>query len=289
MKSIIQEEPTGCAIASTAVLAGVSYKKAKEVANNLGIYAEDTALWSKTDYIRKLLFKFKVETDKKETPFTDWSNLPDCALLSIKWHLQEKKPFWHWVVFVRENGDQYIFDSSTRLKTNIRKDFGRIKPKWFIGVQLKMSNEIPFQRIWLTGQDYLEASEILLNEVRILPAAILAALSIELYLKSFLAARDEKGYPKITLKNHHLLKLFDAIDPINKEKILQESKKIDSAVNFTKSLEKHNEVFIGARYFFEADSANSVGSDTVYFARHLSKIVYNVGIENEKSLTNHFI
>ena len=136
MKSIIQEEAIGCAIASTAVLAGVSYKKAKKIANALGVFAEDTALWSETDYIRKLLLHFEIGTDKKETPFTDWSNVPDYALLSIKWHLEKEKPFWHWVVFVRENDEQFVFDSSTRLKTNIRKDFGRIKPKWFIGVQL---------------------------------------------------------------------------------------------------------------------------------------------------------
>ncbi len=137
MKSIIQEEPTGCAIASTALLAGVSYKKAKEVANGLGIYADDTALWSETDYIRKLLLHFKIGTNKKETLFTEWNSLPDYALLSIKWHIKKEKPFWHWVVFVRENNEQFVYDSSTRLKTNIRKDFGRIKPKWFIGVQLK--------------------------------------------------------------------------------------------------------------------------------------------------------
>lgn len=137
MKSIIQEEPTGCAIASTALLADVSYKKAKEVANSLGIYADDTALWSETDYIRKLLLQFKIETDKKETAFTDWDKLPDCALLAIKYHLKKGKPYWHWVVFVREKDECSVYDSSTRLKTNIRKDFNRIKPQWFIGVQLR--------------------------------------------------------------------------------------------------------------------------------------------------------
>lgn len=136
MKSVIQEESTGCAIASTAVLAGVSYKKAKGVANDLGIFAEDTALWSKTDYIRQLLLHFNIKADKKETPFTDWNSLPDCVLLSIKWHLEKGKPYWHWVVFIRENDESYILDSSPRLKNNIRKDFGRIKPKWFIGVRL---------------------------------------------------------------------------------------------------------------------------------------------------------
>ncbi|MEE9310127.1 MAG: hypothetical protein V3U64_03835 [Cocleimonas sp.] len=136
MKTVIQKESTGCAIASTAVLAGVSYGKAKEVANSINIFADDTALWSETSYVRQLLSQFTIKTDDKETPFTDWGSLPDYALLSIKWHLEGGKPYWHWVVFVREKGEELVFDSSFRLKNNIRKDFGRMKPKWFIGVEL---------------------------------------------------------------------------------------------------------------------------------------------------------
>jgi ABC-type bacteriocin/lantibiotic exporter with double-glycine peptidase domain len=134
MKSVIQEESTGCAIASTAVLARTSYKEAKKIANALGIFSDDTALWSETAYIRKLLSQFDIKTAEKETPFTDWKSVPDHALLSIKWHLKKGKPYWHWVVFVRENGEEAVFDSSFRLKTNIRKDFGRMNPKWFIRV-----------------------------------------------------------------------------------------------------------------------------------------------------------
>ena len=134
MNPVVQEEKTGCAIASTAVLAGISYKKAKEVANSIGIFAEDKALWSETTYIRQLLSQFNLNADKEETPFTDWDSLPDYALLSINWHLEEGKPFWHWVVFVRKDDGQFIFDSSPRLVSNIRQDFDDIHPKWFIGV-----------------------------------------------------------------------------------------------------------------------------------------------------------
>ena len=136
MKSVVQEEKTGCAIASAAVLGRTSYKEIKKVANSIGIFADDPALWSETAYIRKLLLQFGIKTDVKETPFTRWDSLPDVALLSIKWHLEKGKPFWHWVVFVRENGEEVVFDSSIRLKTNIRKDFGRMSPRWFIGVDL---------------------------------------------------------------------------------------------------------------------------------------------------------
>lgn len=135
MKPIIQEEITGCAIASSAAISGISYEKAKNVANGMGIYAEDSALWAETEYIRSLLAKLGVKTSAEETPFTCWESLPNCALLSIKWHLINGKPWWHWVVFVSEVGHEYVLDSKKALKKNIRTDFGRMKPKWYIEVK----------------------------------------------------------------------------------------------------------------------------------------------------------
>lgn len=134
IKPIIQEELTGCAIASTAVLAGISYKESQRTANDLGIFAEDKALWSETHYIRRLLLSFNIQTDKGETPFISWEQLPDRALLAINWHLEEGKPYWHWVVFIREGDEQYVLDSSPRLENNVRTDFDSIKPKWYIEV-----------------------------------------------------------------------------------------------------------------------------------------------------------
>jgi len=62
-------------------------------------------------------------------------SLPDRALLAIKWHLEKDIPYWHWVVFVRDTNNEYVLDSKKALKQNVRTDFGRIKPKWFIGVR----------------------------------------------------------------------------------------------------------------------------------------------------------
>jgi len=135
MKAVIQQEVAGCAIASTAALAGVSYTAAKKVGENLGITATDSTLWSSTTHIRRLLHHYHIKMDKHETPFTDWQSLPDRALLAIKWHLEKRMPYWHWVVFVRDADGEYVLDSKKALKQNIRTDFGRIKPKWFIGVR----------------------------------------------------------------------------------------------------------------------------------------------------------
>lgn len=136
MKPVVQKEATGCGIASSAAIAGISYSKAKQVANTLGIYAEDESLWSDTKSVRKILKHLGIKVSPGETPFKSWASLPDCALLSIKWHKEKGKPYWHWAVFVREDGKEYVLDSKKALSTNIRTDFGRMKPKWFIKVHV---------------------------------------------------------------------------------------------------------------------------------------------------------
>jgi ABC-type bacteriocin/lantibiotic exporter with double-glycine peptidase domain len=134
VKAVIQEEISGCGIAAVAALAGVSYGQAKRRANSLGIYARDRSLWSDTDYVRRLLKTYGLHAPSGEPPFRDWATLPDRALLAIKWHRENGRPFWHWVVFVREGDDAYVLDSKKALKQHCRRDFGRIKPKWFIPV-----------------------------------------------------------------------------------------------------------------------------------------------------------
>lgn len=134
MEVVVQEEVTGCGIAASAALAGLSYAEAKERARVLGIHASDTSLWSDTEYVRTLLRDFGIFVSPKETPFESWEKLPDRALLAIKWRIEQGKPFWHWVLFVRENGEAKVLDSKKALKSNVRRDFGRIKPKWYIGV-----------------------------------------------------------------------------------------------------------------------------------------------------------
>ena len=134
MTPVAQLERTGCGIASVAAIAGLSYRKAKTIANSLGIYAEDKKLWSDTAHVRRLLRHLGFSGSPRERPFRSWNALPDLALLSIKWHLERGRPYWHWVVFVREDGHAYVLDSKQSLRKNRRTDFGRIKPKWFIAV-----------------------------------------------------------------------------------------------------------------------------------------------------------
>jgi hypothetical protein len=134
-RPVVQRETTGCGIASVAAIAGVSYARAKELANGLGVFARDQRLWSETDYVRRLLDRYGYRTGHKELPFRSWSALPDLALLAIKWHVEKNRPFWHWVVFAREENRTYVLDSKKALQNHRRTDFGRMKPKWYIEVQ----------------------------------------------------------------------------------------------------------------------------------------------------------
>ena len=135
LESVVQEETTGCGIASVANILGHSYPEMKAIANAMGIYASDKSLWSDTQYVRRMLLNAGVETSRDEVPFDSWETLPDLALLSIKYHQEEGKDFWHWVVFKRLDGQPFVLDSASYLPSNIRKDFHAMQPKWFIEVK----------------------------------------------------------------------------------------------------------------------------------------------------------
>ena len=66
MKPVVQEDVTGCGIASVATLAGLTYKKTKTLAHRLGIDIKDPRLWSDTTHVRKLLTHFNIQASYKE-------------------------------------------------------------------------------------------------------------------------------------------------------------------------------------------------------------------------------
>lgn len=134
LQPVIQQDPTGCAFAAVAVLSGNDYATVKECANRLGISVSDPALWSGTAHIRQLLRQFGLQASAAKIPFTRWEQLPDTALLAIKWQRHDDAAQWHWVVFRRQSGQSLVFDSKAKLKQHCRNDFGRIKPKWYLAV-----------------------------------------------------------------------------------------------------------------------------------------------------------
>jgi hypothetical protein len=142
MQPVIQEDRTGCGLASVATVVGVSYQQAKRVASQLGIEAQDPQLWSSTTYVRTLLTHYGVSTSPDTTPFSSWDTLPPLALLAIKWHKRNARAFWHWVIFWRGPEGPVVLDPKQSLQNHVRTDFGRIKPKWFLTVTIPTSVKI---------------------------------------------------------------------------------------------------------------------------------------------------
>jgi hypothetical protein len=136
MKPVIQRDRTGCGIASVAALTGRTYAAVKRTAAQLGIAVSDARLWGDTQYMRRLLAHFRIPAQRQEN-FVSWSSLPDRALLAIKWHRGKDGSAWHWVVFVRDASGSHVLDSKKALRMHRLTDFGRMKPKWFIGLQGK--------------------------------------------------------------------------------------------------------------------------------------------------------
>ncbi len=145
MKPVVQEDRNGCGIAAVAAIAGVSYARAKAVAASSGIFAHEVSLWSETGPVQRLLSRFGLRAARTTRPFRSWADLPDCALLAIKWHLEGRRPCWHWVVFVRDRGRARVLDSNASLRTHLRLDLWRMQPKWFLPVTLSSRDTLPSQ------------------------------------------------------------------------------------------------------------------------------------------------
>lgn len=134
MRPVVQEDRTGCGLASVAALAGVSYPQVKRVAGQLGIDVLDSLLWSDIKYIRTLLTYYGLSASPQTTPFKSWNHVPSPALLAIKWHRHHHRAFWHWVIFWEGPEGPIVLDPKRELHTNLRTDFGRIKPKWYLTI-----------------------------------------------------------------------------------------------------------------------------------------------------------
>lgn len=133
---VIQEDKTGCSIACISWMSGRKYSDVKNLAKDLGISIEDPRLWSSTNHVRRILKEVSLKANPREADFKGWDNLPAYSLLAIKYHLENGIAYWHWVVCVNSHQGRFVMDPKKALKSNIRTDFGRMKPKWYIEITI---------------------------------------------------------------------------------------------------------------------------------------------------------
>ena len=135
---------------------------------------------------------------------------------------------------------------------------------------------IPNTSVWLQGREYVEAAEVLLDYNRLPSAAILAALAIEVFLKSFLATKDENGMSK-TVSGHALVSLYEKFEERDDLDLTESMRLVNPEVDILEKLQKFDGTFTKFRYRYEPNGLYSVGSDIIYFARNLCDAIFALG------------
>lgn len=145
---------------------------------------------------------------------------------------------------------------------------------------------IPDIRIWKTANEYQESSVILLEAGKGWSASILAALAIEIYLKSFLSTEvkieiDEDIYQsfKKTKRGHSLTELFYRIPKKYQDELVSGYEKTVCERTLIQRLERYNNLFFDARYIHEQNPTVYVDNLIVRLAEDIRNIVANISTQ----------
>lgn len=133
MRRVKQKDSNGCGLACIAMLANKTYKEVRKIAvTKVGL--GDGGFYTGTKELRALSDHYGIVLGKRRRPFKSFAALPETAILAINYKKAEDR--WHWVVYRRSPKDEFIYDPKKTIKSNKRRDFGRIKEKakWFLPV-----------------------------------------------------------------------------------------------------------------------------------------------------------
>ena len=165
---------------------------------------------------------------------------------------------------------------------------------------------LPDLKVWSLGNEF-QAAASLLNEESIKDkekniawvAAVNASFAIELYLKSFLAKREETGtgikidggfeimqYNSASDRGHDLLTLYNKIDPKYQGYIDAVFQELFPDTDYIKEIERYKDYFMGARYRHEKGAVGYVTNEVVYFAEKLKDVVYDVAKYTDPTYKN---
>ena len=135
MIRIKQDDRTGCGLACIAMLAKTSYNNVRNVAIDKLEFNDSGKFYTNKKHLRKLGNHFNIKIAKKKKKFTNFETLPDIAILAINY--KKKSKTWHWVIYNRDENEEYICDPKESIKSDKRKDFWRIggNTKWFLVVE----------------------------------------------------------------------------------------------------------------------------------------------------------
>ncbi|GIU40847.1 hypothetical protein TUM3794_19710 [Shewanella colwelliana] len=142
---------------------------------------------------------------------------------------------------------------------------------------------MPDVRVWRTANEYQESATILLESGKGWSAAILAALALEIYLKSFLSQEvkielegDIFQTFKKTQRGHGLVDLFKRIPREFQDELLTEYSNLGYEHTLLERLERYNNLFFDARYFHEQNPITFVDNLVVKLAKDFRYLVANI-------------
>ena len=133
MRRIKQEDATGCGIACAAMIAGVSYARARTRAVELGLVDCAPPHYTSSRQLRQLVGSFGA-TASRGRRLTHWTSLSELSIVGINYN--EKSDTWHWVVYVPSTHGGYVLDPRAAVKADRRYDFPRMRPRSFIPIEL---------------------------------------------------------------------------------------------------------------------------------------------------------
>lgn len=144
--------------------------------------------------------------------------------------------------------------------------------------------QLPDIRVWRTANEYQEAASLCDENGKYWAGAILAALAVEIYLKSFLSQEvTVEGSLQKTVQifkkaehGHDLKNLFDKIPQLTKEIIMQESKLLVPKIDLQDAITRNRDVFSKARYSYEKESVNYLSNEIITLSECMRNLVIKV-------------
>lgn len=140
----LQQDRSGCGLACVAMLAGIGYAQARTLARALGIgprpyrYRAGAGLrCAREGYLtdaaqlRRMLKLLGVATGP-EREVAGWDECEGDGIAAINFDPIDGR--WHWVVRLCDAGGDAVLDPNARVRSERRRDFGRMRPMRFIPV-----------------------------------------------------------------------------------------------------------------------------------------------------------
>lgn len=132
-----------------------------------------------------------------------------------------------------------------------------------------------------SGNHYQDATSVLASsDGNLWVACINASLAIEIYLKSFLITEHQvQGYSRFkgtVHKLHDLAKLYKKLHPHKKLVLLEAVAHVSPSTDLVAELTRYRNVFTNARYTFEPNNVESMGTGIINLARILRLAVTHI-------------